>query len=90
MGMSAVQYKIMPESPNVDLEKIKKAAKEKIEENKGVFNSAEEQPIAFGLKAIIIQFAYPEEKEIDEIGNEFEKIESVSSVEMTDYRRALG
>jgi len=90
MGMSAVKFKIMPESPNVNLEEIKNTAKSIIESLGGVFSASEKIPIAFGLKALEISFAFPEEKEIDEVGNELEKIEKVSSVEMIDYRKAFG
>lgn len=90
MGMSAVQFKLMPKSPNTKLALITKAAKTKIEERGGIFNTSEERPLAFGLKELIISFAYPEEKESDEIGNAFEKIPGVSSVKLLDYRRAIG
>ncbi len=90
MGKSAVQYKIMPESLDVDLKNLEKEAKETIEKMGGVFSASEEQPIAFGLKALIVSLAYPEEKEIDELGNALGDISGVSSVEMIDYRRALG
>jgi len=90
MGMSAVQYKLMPESPETPLSKITESAKKIIEENKGVFSGSEEIPIAFGLKSLTISFAYPEESEIDELGNLLEKIKGISSAEMIDYRRALG
>lgn len=89
-SMAAVQFKIMPVSPETDLEKVKEEVKAKIEAQEGVFSSAEEQPIAFGLKALLISLAYPEEKEIDELGNILNDLEGVSSAEMTDYRRALG
>lgn len=90
VGTSAVKYKLMPESLEVDLKKLTEEVREKIVKMGGVFNSALEEPIAFGLKALIIFFAYPENKEIDEVGNELEKISGVSSCEMIDYRRAIG
>jgi elongation factor 1-beta len=90
MGMSAVQFKIMPESPEQDLEAIKKVASSKIEELGGKVASTEEQPIAFGLKALIVVFAFPEENDVDQVGNVLGEIEGVSSTEMIDYRRALG
>jgi len=90
MGTAAVQYKIMPESPEADLNQILEIAKTKITNLGGVFASSEEQPIAFGLKALIISLAYPEEKEIEDLENELKTIENISSVEMIDYRRALG
>lgn len=89
-GTSAVKYKLMPESLEVDLAKLTEEVKKRIASLGGVFNSAVEEPIAFGLKALIVFFAYPEDREIDEVGNELEKIQGVSSCEMIDYRRAIG
>ena len=81
----------MPTSPETDLEKLKSAIKEKIESfESGVLSNVEEQPIAFGLKALIITFALPEEQEVDEVENSINEIEEVSSVELIDYRRAVG
>ena len=88
--MSAIQFKIMPEGLETDLKAIEEKIKTILEEMGGIFSGTEEQPIAFGLKALIVSFGYPEEKEIDEVGNKFGEIEGVSSTEMTDYRRALG
>lgn len=90
MSTAAVQFKIMPESPDTDLEKVKNDCKSKIEEMGGTFSNSEEQPIAFGLKAVILSLAYPEAKEIDELQNLLAEIEGVSSAEMIDYRRAIG
>ncbi len=90
MGMSAVQYKIMPEGVDSDFDAIKTAVEAKIVELGGMMSSVEEQPIAFGLKALIFSFAYPEENEIDVVGNALSLIAEISSAEMIDYRRALG
>ena len=90
MGMSAVQYKIMPEGADTNLEEIIKIANNKIEELGGMKGKSEITPIAFGLKSLTLTFAFPEEKEVDEVGNALGEIAGVSSAEMTDYRRALG
>jgi len=90
MGTAAVQYKIMPASPDTDLELIKTAVNAKIQELGGVSSNVEETPVAFGLKSLTFSLAFPEEKEIEELGNAIETVEGVSSVEMVDYRRALG
>lgn len=90
MGMSAVQFKLMPEGVDVDLKKVSKEAEKIIKSLGGVFSGSEEQPIAFGLKALIVAFAFPESKEVDAVGNALEKLNGVSSVEMIDYRRAIG
>lgn len=90
MGMSAVQFKIMPEGLDIDLELLKTKVEEKIKVLGGNPSGNEEVPIAFGLKALVFSFAYPEEKEIEEAETEIGNVEGISSVEMIDYRRALG
>lgn len=90
MGTSAAQFRIMPEDPSINLETIKKAARKIIGEMGGVYSSDEEKPIAFGISALVISLAYPEEKEIDELENKLREIPGVSSVELIDYRRAVG
>ena len=88
MGMTAVKVKIMPSSIEVNLEDIKKQIPGKLEKAKNI--SIEEQEIAFGLKAIMLTFAWPEEQDTDIIENSLAEIENVSSVEILDYRRAFG
>jgi len=86
--MTAVKVKIMPSSIEVNLEDIKKQIPGKLEKAKNI--SIEEQEIAFGLKAIMLTFAWPEEQDTDIIENSLSEIENVSSVEILDYRRAFG
>ncbi len=86
----AVIVKIMPDSPDVDLEKIKSAAQEAMESEGGQNFSFEEKPIAFGLKAVFLKMAWPEEKSTDLIEEKLQQIENVSSVNIEDYRRAFG
>jgi len=89
-GIVAVIVKIMPSSPETDLEAIKANAKSVLE-NEGAQNiSFEEKPIAFGLKAVMVKMAWPEEKSTDIIESILSKIENVSSVRIEDYRRAFG
>ena len=88
--MSAVQFKLMPEGLDIDLKAISEKAEATIRSLGGVFSGSEEHPIAFGLKALVVSLAFPESKEIDAVGNALEQIPGVSSVEMTDYRRAIG
>jgi len=91
MATAGVQFKIMPEGIEVNLNELS----EKIEESiasfeSGVFNESKEEPIAFGLKALIITFALSEDEEVDAVEKKIEEIEGVSSVELIDYRRAVG
>ena len=81
----------MPESLEVDLDSIKEKAKEIIESNKGEKVSFEEEPIAFGLKAVIAGFAQDEaDGELEPIENALKEVNGISSVEMMDMRRAFG
>jgi elongation factor 1-beta len=90
MAMSGVQFKVMPDGVETDLEGLKASINAKIQEMGGITSGVEEQPIAFGLKALIFSFAYPEDKDVDQVNNAVNEIENVSSSEMIDYRRALG
>jgi len=90
MGIAAVKIKLMPTSPDVNLEEIKKEAKESIEQKGGKNCSFEEELIAFGLKAVIAFFAWPEEKELENLEQALKKIENVNSVQIIDMRRAIG
>jgi elongation factor 1-beta len=91
MATAGVQFKIMPEGVDVDFDKIKADIEAKITSfESGVFNDIKEEPIAFGLKALIVTFALSEDEEVDNVENAVGEIEGVSSVEMIDYRRAVG
>ena len=88
--MSAIQYKIMPEGLDVDLGTLKTKVEAKITELGGMPSSVEEQPIAFGLKALIVTIALSEDEESDAVEKTFSEIEGISSVELIDYRRVIG
>jgi len=90
MGTALIKIKIMPISPETNLEEIKNKAKLIITKKKGENCNFEEQPIAFGLKAVIAGFALDEEYELESIEEELKKIENVNSVEVIDMRRAFG
>lgn len=91
MATAGIQFKIMPDGVDTNLEELKIKIKEKVETfESGVFNGAEEQPIAFGLKALIITIALSEDEESDAVEKAISEIEGISSVELTDYRRAVG
>ena len=88
MGTNAIEVKIMPESPNTDIEKIKKAIPKTLE---GALNiKTEVQEIAFGLKALKLLIAWPEDKDSDIIENKLQEIPGVSSAKIEDIRRAFG
>ena len=90
MAICIVTVKLMPESPSENLETIKKSALSSLEKEGAKNASAEEKPIAFGLKAVILKFSFPEEKGTEMIETILAKISGVSSVTIEDYRRAFG
>ncbi len=92
MADVVIKLKIMPESVESDLNSLKDACKQEIERLGGHVHSIEEQPIAFGLKALIYTFLADEK-----IGSDMEKLESclkekvgIGSVDIIDVRRAFG
>jgi elongation factor 1-beta len=93
MAMAVVTLKIMPESPDVDLEKVQEQAIEKIDTFTG--ESGEKrfaiEPIAFGLKALKITFVMNEKiGSTEPMELDIARIDGVNSVEVVDVRRAIG
>tara|TARA_Y100000296_G_scaffold6237_1_gene7662 strand:+ start:2272 stop:2538 length:267 start_codon:yes stop_codon:yes gene_type:complete len=84
-----VKIKIMPSSPETNLEGIKEKTKKLIESENSKGVKFEEEPIAFGLKAVIVFFLWDEGKELEPLENSLEKIEDVNSIEIIDMRRAI-
>ena len=89
MGIVAVKIKLMPSSVETNLTKIEASAKSLIESLGGKNPSFTQEPIAFGLKAIIAFFAWPEEKELEKLEEKLGKIKDVNSVQVVDMRRAF-
>ncbi len=91
MANVVVKLKIMPDSPETDLGKIADEVKALIEANGDHFHSKEEQPIAFGLSAILIVFLADEKKgDTEPLEKKIAEIDHVQSVEVIDVRRAFG
>lgn len=91
--MAICTLKIMPESPDVDLKHVEHAAIKKIDHFTG--ESGEKrfaiEPIAFGLKALKITFVMDEKiGSTDKLEEEIGTIEGVNSVQVVDFRRAIG
>ena len=89
MGSVIVTYKIFPEDIMEDFAALKK----KVEKCLPEFSSLEgygEEPIAFGLKALLVQVRFPEDKTgiVDEFEVELGKINGVSQVQTLMVRRS--
>ena len=92
MARVVVTLKIMPKESNTDLKKIAEEAKKHIREFAGKDEiKEEEEPIAFGLKALKIIFVMDESiGSTEELEDDISEIKEVQSVEVTDVRRAIG
>ena len=92
MGTAIVTIKIMPESPEVDLDQVKEKLAVIIKEFAGDRETKTEiEPIAFGLKALKFIFVMDESLgSPDPVAEKAETIEGVQSAEVSDVRRAIG
>ena len=89
MGEVVATIKLMPESPEMDVEKVKAEIKSVIPENTEL-HSIEEEPIAFGLVALNIMVVVDDaEGGTEQIEENLSKIEDVASIEVVDVRRLM-
>jgi translation elongation factor aEF-1 beta len=86
-GINGAKYKLMPESPDANLKVIEESARKIVEDFGGKNKEYSIEPIAFGLKALIVFFSYPEDKNIDPIEEKFSNIENVASAQLIDMRK---
>ena len=81
MGGVAVIVRVMPESPEVDLEKLKSALKQKLP---GI-QDIQEEPIGFGLKALkLVAIVNDAGGETDAIEGELTTIPGVERAEIVE------
>lgn len=89
MGSMNIKMRILPKSVETSLEKIKAKVKQVIEEAGGKGVNFEEEPVAFGLKAVITMFVCPENQELEALENKLKENDDINSLEVVDMRRAL-
>lgn len=75
MGNVAVELKVMPESIDIDLEKLKEDISKKMK-----LQDAKIEPLAFGLKQLKILVVVPD-GETGDLEGKIKEIEGVSEVE---------
>ena len=88
MGSVLITYKIFPSDVVENFDDLKK----KIEKCVPEFSSVEgygEEPIAFGLKALLVQLKFPEDKTgiLDELETKLGEVEGISQVQTLMVRR---
>ena len=89
MGSVIVIYKVFPEDIMESFDGMKKNI-EKILPEFASLEGYGEEDVAFGLKALLVQVRFPEDKTgiVDEFESELGKIERVSQVQTLMVRRS--
>ena len=92
MAKAVITFKLMPESPEVDLKVIAEKALEIAKAHNAIGElQTKEEPIAFGLKAVLVLAMYNVEgAEFDEIAAKMQEIEQVKTAEVAKMDLALG
>lgn len=87
MGEVALTVKIMPESMEIDLEKLQSRLEGIIPESVKIMGT-EVVPVAFGLKALLINLVMPDESP-DELIEKISDTEGVGRAEIEKVGRLL-
>jgi elongation factor 1-beta len=91
MAHIIVTLKIMPESPDVNLASLIGPITTVIESEGGSVSAHEEEPIGFGIKALLVTFSRNESLgNLDPIEEKVAALTGVEGCESTNVRRALG
>jgi len=91
MAKMFVTLKIMPDSPETNLNSLREEIKGIVEKYGGeLLDKDEIVPVAFGLKALKVIFYIDESKGSEEISEAVNNLEEISSCEVVDMRRAVG
>ena len=88
MGSVIVTYKIFPEDIVKDFQPLKDAIQAKLPQYAEVTGYGEE-PVAFGLVALLVQLKFPEDQEgvVDELETKLGEIKGISQVQTLMVRR---
>jgi translation elongation factor aEF-1 beta len=81
----------MPDSADIDLKDIQEKVEQLVKEFGGEVGKVQEEPVGFGLKALLFLFVMPEDLgSTDDLENKIKELDEVGNVEVTDVRRAIG
>ena len=88
MGSVVITYKIFPIDITVSFNDLKKKIEKSLPEFASFYGYGEE-PIAFGLKALLVQIKFPEDKSgmLEEFEKKLEGISEISQVQTIMVRR---
>jgi elongation factor 1-beta len=88
MGSVIIVYKIFPTDITVNFEHLKKEIEKALPEFASVYGYGEE-PVAFGLNALLVQIKFPEDRTgvLEELERKLEGISEISQVQTITVRR---
>ncbi|HEY4674452.1 MAG TPA: elongation factor 1-beta [Candidatus Bathyarchaeia archaeon] len=88
MGSVIITYKIFPKDIIENFDELKKKIEKSLPEFASVYGYGEE-PVAFGLKALLIQLKFPEDQTgiLEEVEKKLEGISEISQVQTLMVRR---
>lgn len=88
MGSVVISYKIFPIDITVDFDDLKEKIERCLPEFASIYGFGEE-PIAFGLKALIAHIKFPEDKTglLEELEKTLEGISEISQIQTVMVRR---
>ena len=88
MGKIVIAYKIFPSESTVDLEMLKEKIKKQISDFASAQKFAEE-PIAFGLSALIVNMIISEDEEgvLEKVENRITELEEVGQIQTLGVNR---
>jgi len=88
VGSVIVSYKIFPTDITVDFNGLKKKIEESLPTFASIYGYGEE-PIAYGLKALIAHIKFPEDRTgvLDELEKKLEGISEISQIQTVMVRR---
>lgn len=88
MGNVIITLKVLPDSPERNLEKLSNLIEEKIKRFGKLYKKSI-QPIAFGINAIVYSIIIEEKIGTEPIENEIRNVEGVSDIQITDVTRVV-
>lgn len=88
MGKILISYKIFPADAEIDLQILKKKVRKQLSDIASIQKFAEE-PIAFGLSALIVNMVLSEDKEgiLDETEKRLTNLQEISQIQTMGVSR---
>jgi len=88
MGKIVIAYKIFPSEAGIDLEVLKEKIKKQLSDIASIQRVGEE-PIAFGVSALVVNMVLSEDKEgiLDETEKRLNSLEEISQIQTLGVNR---